>query len=60
MIDIYARSQELLETIANSIYDRDPQLDKPFFFSIQENQLVDAWLNEFRKECLKEKGQIVL
>ena len=31
MIDIYARSQELLETIANSIYDRDPQLDKPFF-----------------------------
>lgn len=56
MIDLYARSQELLETIANSVYDREQQLERPLFFSIKEIHLVEIWLNEFMKECLKEKS----
>lgn len=45
-IDIYQKSSELLEKLANSIYDRDPNNPKPFFFSLNEVHIVEKWLNE--------------
>lgn len=45
-IDIYERSTELLERLANNIYERSPKTDEPFFFSIQEVHIVESWLKE--------------
>lgn len=52
-IDLYAKSQQLLETLANSIYDRDPKSVNSFFFNISEIQVAEKWLLEFIRE-LKE------
>lgn len=49
-INIYEKSSELLEMLANSIYDRDPNNPKPFFFSINEMHLVEKWLNDLLKQ----------
>lgn len=49
-IDLYAKSTELLETIANSIHDRESKTNNPFFFSIDERHAVERWLKEFIKE----------
>lgn len=49
-IDIYQKSAELLEKLANSIYDRDPNNPKPFFFSLNEVHIVEKWLNELLNE----------
>jgi len=42
-IDFHFLSQQLLERLANSIYDRDSN-QKDFFFSTKELQLVEEWL----------------
>jgi len=49
-IDLYAKSQQLLETLANSIHDRDSRTLNPFFFNIAEIQVAEKWLLEFIKE----------
>ena len=49
-IDLYQKSSELLEKLANSIYDRDPGNPNPFFFSLAEIHIVENWLSEFMKE----------
>jgi hypothetical protein len=45
-IDLYQKSTELLEKLANSIYDRDPQNPNPFFFNMAEIHIVEKWLSE--------------
>lgn len=52
-MDLHAKSQQLLEALANSIHDRDPRSLDPFFFNIAEIHVAEAWLSEFVKE-LKE------
>ncbi len=49
--DIFDKATELLERLANSVYDRDPANPKPLFFSLTEVNLVEEWLKEFKKEC---------
>lgn len=49
-IDLHAKSQQLLEILANSIHDRDPKNLNPFFFNIAELQVTEKWLLEFIKE----------
>jgi hypothetical protein len=49
-IDLHAKSQQLLETLANSIHDREPKSTNPFFFNINEIHVAEKWLNEFLKE----------
>ena len=48
--DLHAKSQQLLETLANSIHDRDPKSVNPFFFNIAEIQVAEEWLKEFVRE----------
>lgn len=49
-IDLYQKSSELLEKLANSIYDRDTNNPNPFFFSVSEVHIVEKWLVELMKE----------
>jgi hypothetical protein len=44
--DIHEKSSQLLERLANSIYDRDPNNPNPLCFSTKEMQIVDNWLRE--------------
>ena len=46
-IDLYAKSVELLEQIANSVHERDPKNANLLFFSVNEVQLVKEWLRDF-------------
>lgn len=49
-IDLHAKSIQLLEKVANSIYDRDANL---LCFSSNEVQVVKDWLTEFINEHMK-------
>lgn len=49
-LDLSAKSQQLLETLANSIHDRDPKNPNPFFFNIAEIQAAEIWLKQFLEE----------
>ena len=49
-LDLNAKSQQLLETLANSIHDRDPKNPNPFFFSINEIHVAHRWLEEFVRD----------
>jgi hypothetical protein len=52
--DMHAKSADLLEKLANSVYDRDPTNPKPLFFSLTEIQLVESWLlDNFGEEIKK-------
>ena len=53
-IDLYAKSQQLLEALANSIHDRDPKNPLPFSFNIAEVHLAEKWLQEFCEEIKKD------
>ena len=53
-MDLHIKSQELLETLANSIHDRDPKNPNPFFFNIAEIQAAEKWLSEFIKEIKRD------
>jgi hypothetical protein len=57
-MNIHAKSSQLLETLANSIYDRDPANPKPFFFSINEIHIVEKWLQDILKESENEKIKV--
>lgn len=52
-MDLHVKSQQLLETLANSIHDREPKSLTPFFFNIAEIHVAEQWLQDFVKE-LKE------
>ncbi len=49
-IDLNAKAQQLLETLANSVHDRDPKNPNPFFFSISEIHAAHRWLCDFVQE----------
>lgn len=52
-IDNYVKSGQLLERIANSIAERNPNL-KNFCFSVAEIAVVEEWLKELTEEILNE------
>lgn len=45
-IDIHFKATELLELLANSVYDRDTSNPNPLYFSIKEIHIVERWLRE--------------
>ena len=49
-IDIYEKSVQLLERVANSVHDREPKNPNLFTFSLREIHIVEAWLKELLKE----------
>jgi hypothetical protein len=49
-IDIYHRSVQLLERIANSVHDRDPKNPNLLTFSLSEIHIVEDWLKDLLKE----------
>lgn len=53
-MDLHVKSQQLLESLANSILDRTP--DKPVFFTTQDAQLVERFLLDYAREVLKNAG----
>ena len=53
-MDLYVKSQQLLETLANSIHDREPKSPNPFFFKIEDVHAAEKWLNDFIREIKKE------
>lgn len=55
-IDINFLSSQLLERLANSIHDRDPN-NKNFCFNIAEVQVTEKWLEETMKDILKEMAE---
>lgn len=55
-IDLHFLSSQLLERLANSIYDRDPN-KKEFCFSVQEMQVTEKWLKETVQQILKEMAE---
>ena len=44
--DIHEKSAQILEKLANSIYDREPNNPNPLFFSNKEMIIVDNWIRE--------------
>jgi hypothetical protein len=52
-IDIYAKSVQLLERVANSIHDREPKNPTLFTFSLNEIHIVENWIKELLKELEK-------
>lgn len=57
-VDINGKASQLLELLANSIYDRDKGIikEQPFFFSLKEVELVRDWLQETLSEAKKNDG----
>ena len=51
-IDLEAKSQELLNKLVNSIYDRNPTNPNPISFTIAEVQLVEEWLKDLLDEFI--------
>ena len=56
-IDINAKSSELLEKLANSVYDRDPTNPNPLFFNTREIHIVEKFLQELVKESFKKVAE---
>jgi len=48
-LDINFLSSQLLERLANSIHDRDPNSNQ-FCFNIAEIQVTEQWLKELIRE----------
>ena len=48
-LDLHLRSQNLLEQLANSIHDRNPD-DKQFCFNIAELHIVEQWIKDIMFE----------
>ncbi len=55
-IDINFLSSQILERLANSIHDRDPNQNQ-FCFNIAEVQVVEKWLDETLKDILKKMAE---
>jgi len=47
-IDVNVMSSQLLEKLANSIYDRNTS-DTQFSFTIKEIHIVEEWIKEMMK-----------
>ena len=53
--EILVKSEELLERIANSMYDRSP--DQLVIFTIKESHVVENFLREFARDFLAIAGE---
>lgn len=53
-IDIYAKSEELIKQLANSLFDRDPTNPKPVFFSITEIHIVERFMKDMLNDSKQE------
>lgn len=49
-IDLHAKAFHLLEKIANSVHEREPNNPNLMCFSKTEVQLVEQWLKDFVDE----------
>jgi hypothetical protein len=49
-IDIHEKSSQLLERLANSIFDRDTTNPNPLCFSTKEIHIVEEWIRELLKD----------
>jgi hypothetical protein len=49
-VDVYAKSVQLLERVANSVHERDTKNPYLLCFSSSEVQVVEAWLRELLEE----------
>lgn len=55
-VDIYAKSAQLLESLANSIYDRyQNSLPNQFCFSTAEIHIIEKWGVNLIDEALTQK-----
>lgn len=48
-MDYHALSVDLLQRIANSVYERDSKHPNLLFFSGDEVGVVESWLKDFRE-----------
>jgi len=49
-VDVYAKSVQLLERVANSVHERDIKNPYLLCFSSAEVQVVESWLTELLEE----------
>ena len=49
-LDVYAKSVQLLERVANSVHERDPKNPYLLCFSSSEVQVVEEWIKELIEE----------
>ena len=56
-IDIYVKSTQLLERLANSIYDRDPIGSNQFHFKIKEVHIVEEFIRDLIQEAFSQSGE---
>ncbi len=49
-IDLNVKAQELLQKLANSIYDRDQKMANEFSFNQIDIELTKEWLCDFIEE----------
>jgi hypothetical protein len=52
-MDVHQKSQELLEKLANALYDRGETVN----FTVKEVRVVDNFLQALLKETLKKMGE---
>ena len=57
-IDIHALSSNLLESLANSIHDREGT-DKNFCFSASEKHVVELWLLDLVNVICSTEGDLI-
>lgn len=57
-LDLHSESSQLLEMLANSIHDRNPQNEfiKNFSFHLNEIHLVEKWIRELKKSIEEDIG----
>lgn len=53
LVNTYEKSEELLQKIANSVFDRNPENPNPLVFSMSEINVVENWLNDLIEEIKK-------
>jgi hypothetical protein len=51
-MELNYKAHQLLEKIANSVYERSPPNSNSLFFSVSEISLVADWLDEFLNNFL--------
>lgn len=56
-MDIHAQSAQLLERLANSIYDREGQQSASFAFTTKEIHIVESWLKDVVEKAFKHAGE---
>lgn len=57
-IDLHAKAAQLLESLANAIYDRDTKTSQDFFsFRTTDLHIVEKWLKDTLNEAFNYSGE---